>query len=347
MKKFMKGLLALAGALSFLAVGCSGGTTYVGTSSSASGDKSTTVTASKLGFSALTAESADTNVATAEVVSGDVKITGVKAGETTVTVTGTKTSADIAGVSLDTTTVTKKIKVVVASTLAVTATPEDDTSDNGGSDDSKKEKETATTKATAKTYNFVGLSFSDFPEGSLTKKTDGSTVLTELGTETQPYLAKNTDGVTVAGATIVTGSSKRISARFSDSKTTAINIGNSNMSSATSVAADNYIKITAPAAGTVTVTYKITASTASDKIGAADATVALTSADSVLESKKYDTTYATYSALDDDGKKATYSDQTITATLSAAGDVYVGYFRGTGAGTGNIDVYKIEYTPAE
>lgn len=73
----------------------------------------------------------------------------------------------------------------------------------------------------------------------------------------------------------------------------------------------------------------------------------LTSADSVLESKKYDTTYAAYSALDDEGKKAAYSDQTVTATLSAAGDVYVGYFRGTGANTGNIDVSKIEYTPAE
>lgn len=220
-----------------------------------------------------------------------------------------------------------------------------DSDDDSSSSTTKDPEEPQ--KATAKTYNFAGLSFSDFPAGSLTKKADGTTVLEELGTETQPYLAKNEAGVTVADATIVTGNSKRISARFTDSKTTAINIGNSNMSSATSAAADNYIKITAPAAGTVTVTYKITASTASDKIGATDATVALTSADSVLESKEYDTTYATYSTLDDDGKKEAYSDQTVTATLSAAGDVYVGYFRGTGAGTGNIDVYKIEYTPAE
>lgn len=240
----------------------------------------------------------------------------------------------------------KKFKNIFLAFAAISALSLAFVSCSDDSDDDDSSSSTATTEQ-AKTYNFVGLSFSDFPEGSLTKKADGSTVLTELGTETQPYLAKNTDGVTVAGATIVTGNSKRISARFTDSKTTAINIGNSNMSSATSAAADNYIKITAPAAGTVTVTYKITASTASDKIGAADATVALTSADSVLESKEYDTTYATYSALDDDGKKAAYSDQTVTATLSAAGDVYVGYFRGTGAGTGNIDVYKIEYTPAE
>lgn len=52
-----------------------------------------------------------------------MKITGVKAGETTVTVTGTKISADIVRAAAETT-VTKKINVVVASSLDVTATIE-------------------------------------------------------------------------------------------------------------------------------------------------------------------------------------------------------------------------------
>ncbi len=180
----------------------------------------------------------------------------------------------------------------------------------------------------------------------MTQKADGKTVLTELGNETQPYFAINTNGITVANATVTTGNSKRISVRFTDAKSTSFNIGSSNMSSATAAALDNYIKIAAPAAGTVTVTYKITAATGANKIGATDSTVALTNASSVLVSKTYDTTYATYSAKSDEEKTAAYNNQTLTAELSAAGDVYVGYFRGTGGQTGNIDIYKIEFTPA-
>ena len=240
-----------------------------------------------------------------------------------------------------------KLAMLLGASLMLTSfiacSSDDDDDDKDTTEKTEKTDDSGKTgsKATAKTYNFVGLSFSDFPEESLTKKADGSTVLTELGSETQPYLAKNTIGVSVADATIVTGNSKRISVRFTDGASTAINIGNSNMGSATAAAADNYIKISAPAAGTVTLTYKITAATAADKTGASNATAALTTAEDVLASKTYDTTYETYSSLDDDAKKAAYNDQTLTATLNAAGDVYVGYFRGAGANTGNIDVYKI------
>ncbi len=196
----------------------------------------------------------------------------------------------------------------------------------------------------AKTYNFVGLGFSAFPANSLTAKANGTAVLTELGSETQPYFATGT--WTVADATVTVTNTKRISARFTDAATTAINIGNSNMASATAAAASNYIKITAPGAGTVKMTYKITASTAPDKVGATDATAALTSASAVLASNTYDTTYTTYSALTDEQKTANYNNQVLETTVTAGQEVYVGYFRGTDATTGNIDVYKIEFTPA-
>ncbi len=217
----------------------------------------------------------------------------------------------------------------------------------GGSSGSGSGDSGSTTTATSKTYNFVGLAFTDFPASSLTAKTDGTTVLTELGDVTQPYIAVNKTGWSVADATVIINNSKKVSARFTDSKTTALNIGNSNMASATALDTSSYngIKITAPAAGTVTVTYKITAATAENKTGAADTTFAVFQNNAVVNSKTYDTTYATYSALDADAKTANYSNQTVSATV-AAGDVYIGYFRGTGANTGNADVMSIVYEPA-
>ncbi len=226
-----------------------------------------------------------------------------------------------------------------------TGTESSTTGDDSGSSSTGGDSSTTTT-ATSKTYNFVGLAFSDFPANSLTQKSDGTTVLAELGSETQPYIAVNGAGWSVADATVIVNNTKKVSARFTDSKTTALNIGNSNMTSATALDTTyNGIKITAPAAGTVTVTYKITAATSDTKTGAADTTFAVFQNNTVVSSKTYDTTYATYNALSSEQKTANYSNQTVSAAV-AAGEVYIGYFRGSDATTGNADVMSIAYEPA-
>ena len=227
-----------------------------------------------------------------------------------------------------------------------------------------------TTKAEAKTYNFAGLSFSDFPAGSLctydkTSKTE--TVVSEIGTNTSLYVVGKTEW-TIADATLKCGTSN-YQFRFENGVSTSFN--------ATSVAAtavpasydstaDRYIYAPVPAAGKIKVYYAITPSTANNKIGATDAGIGLFSGDgSLLKKAEIDTSFTKVSALvkDSDDYKAYYGVKssadtclTLEADVTATTEkVYIGFWRGAttaagesgDVGTGGMDICKIEYTPAE
>lgn len=199
-------------------------------------------------------------------------------------------------------------------------------------------------KATAKTYNFVGLGASDFKDS-----TGAAVAAWGAGAS---WAASATIGLP-AGETSVAGATAHCKAQTdasnqnlirartdADQKTTALNFnggGSADISSGATIAdQDRYISIPVDGAGSVTASVKFVGS--SGKTGNLQA--ALFDADGKLLG-----TVVTAAAGDG---KITGTDAvtgTISGSTTAATTVYLIFSR-NGAAGGGMDLYKIEVTPA-
>ena len=206
---------------------------------------------------------------------------------------------------------------------------------NGGSGN---QNQGTVTKATAKTYDFVGLTISDFAEGSLTAKDDGA-ALTALADGADNYIKTKTE-VSVKGATLY-GGKNNLRVRAESAASTAINYngGEANdISSGITVAnLSRWIKIPVDGAGTVTASVKFVNS--SKNTGTLQA--GLFSAEGKLLGSLVTADVATGKITDTDSNTGT-----ISATTTVATDVYLVLSR-NGASGGGMDVYSITVTPAE
>ncbi len=205
---------------------------------------------------------------------------------------------------------------------------------------SSTEEETSAT-----TYNFVGLGFSDFPEGSLAG-TDKTTVLTSLTTYTPYVVANNSDGAslwTIADSSVRCGSGN-FKVRFDESTglSTAFNYNGGaktdlTASSFTAVytgsskTVDRYIMIPVTAAGKIAVSYKTVASSS----GSATCQIGLfNKAGSKIDVQTVDTTSS--------GAGEGTFETDVTADVEEA---YLVFSR-NGASGGGIDIYSITFTPS-
>ena len=211
-------------------------------------------------------------------------------------------------------------------------------------------------ETTATTYNFVGLGFSDFPEGSLagsSSKEDKATVLTALntaysdGSSYLPYVvANNTDGAslwTIADSSVRCGSG-HFKVRFdaSTNLSTAFNYNGGAKTdltasdftavyTGTSKTVDRYIMIPVTTAGKIAVSYKTVGSSS----GSTTCQIGLfNKAGSKIGVQTVDTTSG--------GAGEGTFETDVTADAEEA---YLVFSR-NGASGGGIDIYSITFTPS-
>lgn len=212
-------------------------------------------------------------------------------------------------------------------------------------------------ETTVTTYNFVGLGFSDFPEGSLagksSDKNDKATVLTALNAAYSeggfylPYVvANNSDGVslwTIANSSVRCGSGN-FKVRFDESTglSTAFNYNGGAKAdltasdftavyTGTSKTVDRYVMIPVTAAGKIAVSYKTVGSSS----GSATCQIGLfNKAGSKIDVKTVDTT--------SNGAGEGTFETDVTADAEEA---YLVFSR-NGASGGGIDIYSITFTPS-
>lgn len=259
---------------------------------------------------------------------GTISATGDTTDETVSFSTISKSTSTIETATFNyTLTTAGTIVVATSETTYITKITQSYTSDGTSTDPEET--------AEAKTYNFVGLTFSDFPANSLFSKTDSTYTATTTLIDTA-YIGVGT--WTIADASVYCKSDGNIfaGASSSSSKYLQYNGESANfagtVSSVTISSLTRYISIPISEAGTVTVTYDVGKSdSASGDIGV----LALLDANGEVLSIKTGLAVKTGS-----------TDQTATATVTATtGTMYVAFSR-NGAGGGSLRVKKIEYTPS-
>ena len=278
--------------------------------------------AATLNVTGTSVSSSDEKVAKAEIDGTDIKITSVWVGKATITVTD------------GTDDVTIPVYVKASGDIELGTATKSSASNNGGS---------VSQKATAATYNFVGLAASDFLDSNGTAVSAwGNSVSWAKGTVNLPA-----GTTTVKGASVYckeqTDASKQtlIRARVDDSSvTTALNynggIAADISASATISSLDRYVSIPVDGAGTVTASVKFISS--SGKSG-------------TLQAGLYDSNgklLGTVVTADVGSGNITGTESatgTLTGTTTAATTVYLVFSR-NGASGGGIDVTKIEVASA-
>lgn len=193
-------------------------------------------------------------------------------------------------------------------------------------------------KATAATYSFVGLVFSDFEEGSLIKKDDGEALSAYTTDENGAgnYIKSKTE-VTVKNA-VLYGGKNNLRIRASNNASTALNYNggeSADISSGSTISGlSRYVKIDVDGAGTVAVEY---AGVSSDK-GSKTCQIAILDEDGNYLGGE------TVNTVKDDADVTTkHSFDTAVPNATA---VYIAFSR-NGASGGGIDLYSIAVTPAE
>lgn len=216
---------------------------------------------------------------------------------------------------------------------------------NGGSGNQEGESEGTVTKATAKTYDFAGLSATDFTDSTGTAVSKWGNNVSWASSITVNLPAGNT---IVSGATAYckeqTDSTKQtlIRARTGeDSKTTALNFNggaSSDFASGTTISdLDRYVSIPVDGAGTISVSIKAVNSSQKKR---------------TLQFGLFDAEGKLLGSLvtaDVTTGKITGTEKTtatITGTVTTATTVYLACSR-NGASGGGMDVYSITVTPAE